>query len=359
SAYLHPEVSPLSPPTDLSPPLLRASPAPLVPEITKEAPLATNPVSLSPAVTAPALWVSKLKASTHNLKKLASPTFAADGTPVVRAPESVIFKSSNLWKDYIVAQFHGTPPSPTKIFSDLNPIWGKHGRIKVKQQSHDVCFILIPFSPWSPNMNLSPMKLEYAPVWVLFRNVPPELWSLEGFSTFATGVGFPVQSEFPNLKPYTNGVVKLKVIIKLEAKRQPSVKVVDKMGNSAIIYAEYLKLPPKCSLCSEFGHLNLRCPQLIAKKPSPSPKGNEALSVASVASRNERLMVSPAASQGSKSGKPSTANRSPIRRSSSLPSGSKLSGAKTAGEWIRVAHRSNPPLQFRRDPYLECPKTPS
>ena len=144
SAYLHPEVSPLSPPTDLSPPLLRASPAPLVPEITKEAPLATNPVSLSPAVTAPALWVSKLKASTHNLKKLASPTFAADGTPVVRAPESVIFKSSNLWKHYIVAQFHGTPPSPTKIFSDLNPIWGKHGRIKVKQQSHDVCFILIP-----------------------------------------------------------------------------------------------------------------------------------------------------------------------------------------------------------------------
>ncbi|CAG7886740.1 unnamed protein product, partial [Brassica rapa] len=83
--------------------------------------------SISPSS---ALWVSKLKSSAHNLKKLGSPSFAQDGTPIVQAPDSVVFHSSNLWKGYLVAQFHGDPPSPAKIFTDLNPIWGKNGRIK-------------------------------------------------------------------------------------------------------------------------------------------------------------------------------------------------------------------------------------
>ncbi|RID49353.1 hypothetical protein BRARA_H00158 [Brassica rapa] len=283
SMFLHPEVPPLHPllpllpsPQITSPPLL----VPLAPPASSSKPsTATAGPSSSPSS---ASWVSKLKSSAHNLKKMASPTFAEDGTPVVMAPESVILKSSDIWKGYLVAQFHGTPPSPAKIFADLNPIWGKQGRIRVRYHSKNVCLIFIPceiirkwvldvgfwhsgkcaFSvfEWSPKINLAPMRLEYAPVWVLFRGIPQELWSLECFSTFATGVGFPVQSEFPKLPPYSNGVVKLKVIIKLAGKRASTVKVVDKLGNSVFISAEYLKVPHKCGICSEFGHSELRCP---------------------------------------------------------------------------------------------------
>ncbi|CAG7886157.1 unnamed protein product, partial [Brassica rapa] len=110
--FLHPEAPPCledGPPQQISPSIQVMAP------------------TSSPS---PALWVSKLKSSSHNLKKMASPTFSADGTPIVKAPDSVVFRPSQTWKGYLVAQFHGTPPSTAKIFSDLNPIWGKQGRIK-------------------------------------------------------------------------------------------------------------------------------------------------------------------------------------------------------------------------------------
>ncbi|CAA7028588.1 unnamed protein product [Microthlaspi erraticum] len=56
------------------------------------------------------------------------------------------------------------------------------------------------------------MKLVHAPIWVVFRRVPPELWSEVGFNTMASAVGIPVHSESPTLKPYTNGIVKLKLL---------------------------------------------------------------------------------------------------------------------------------------------------
>ena len=115
-------------------------------------------------------------------------------------------------------------------------------------------------SEWSPTLNLAPMKLEYALVWVLFLNVPVELWSIEGFSTISTGVGFLVQSEYPKLKPYSSGIVKLKVIVNLEGKKACSVKVVDKLKTAVTVSAEYLNLPHKCQICSNFGHFEKRCP---------------------------------------------------------------------------------------------------
>ncbi|CAH8361826.1 unnamed protein product [Eruca vesicaria subsp. sativa] len=88
-----------------------------------------------------------------------------------------------------------------------------------------------------------------------------EVWSLKGFSTIATGISFPVQSEFPKLKQYSNGVVKLKVVLKLAAKNVSIFKVIDKVGTSVFINAEYLNLPHKCGTFSEFGHSELRCPK--------------------------------------------------------------------------------------------------
>lgn len=306
---------------------------------------------------------------------MASPTFAADGTPVVQAPESVVLRLAQTWKGYLVAQFHGNPPSLTKVFNDLNPIWGKQGRIKIKHHSKGVYMIFIPcevtrqwvldvafwhsgncsftVTEWSPNFVYTKMKLEFAPVWVLFRNIPPELWSLEGFSSFATGVGFPVQSEYPKLKPYSNGIIKLKVVIKLEGKKPKVVKVVDKLGNSVNIYAEYMKLPPKCGICSEFGHFDLRCPvaslrpvpqETVDKPPSQeldlgtSPAVSKSNSKANPPSSPRASL--PALESNSKAG----ASGGALRRSVSLPGspvGSSKSFSKNGSSgWVRVGSKS-------------------
>lgn len=244
-----------------------------------------------PPASTPA-WISKLKSAHRNLSRVSTPTISDDGIPTVQAPDSITLTSTNRWNNYIVAVFHGDPPSPAKVFADLNPIWGTQGRISVKHHSKRVYLIYIPceiirnwvievgywqsgncsFTPalWSPTANLVPQKLVSAPVWFLIRHIPQDLWSTEGFSTIASGLGNPVQSEYPTIKPFSNGITKLRVEVVLATAKSTSVRVKDKLGNSVVVSAEILKLPPHCNLCREFGHLPLRCPFPGAKSKAPA-----------------------------------------------------------------------------------------
>ncbi|KAJ4899963.1 hypothetical protein Rs2_13914 [Raphanus sativus] len=108
------------------------------------------------------------------------------GIPTIKAPDSITLTSSTVWKDHLVAYFHGLPPSPAKVFADLNPIWGKNGNIMVRHYTKQSCLIYIPcpiirqwildvafwhsgncsFSVmlWHPSLKLSEMKLVHAPV---------------------------------------------------------------------------------------------------------------------------------------------------------------------------------------------------
>lgn len=163
---------------------------------------------------------------------------------------------------------------------------------------------------WHPSINLSEMKLVHAPVWVLFKKVPLELWSLLGFSTMASAVGFPVHSEHSELKPYTNGVVKLRVVIELDKPHPSSVRVTDKLGNSVHLPVEFLKIPPKCGGCGEFGHLRLRCPQPLCKQTSPSTDFPAYMGV--MASPPSAAKESSSQSSPSTSHSPSSVVRSPM-----------------------------------------------
>lgn len=265
---------------------------PPAPQVTDLAPVATS--SAVPNQEKPASWTSNFKPHLRNLTKIGSPTISSDGIPQIQAPDSIVLKSAQTWKNHIVAYFHGNPPSPAKIFSDLNPIWGLKGSISIKKHSPGVFLILIPnvetrnwvldvgfwhsgncsitVTPWEANRNFQKMKLLHAPVWVLFRRVPRELWSEVGFSTIASAVGIPVHTEFPNIKPYSNGVVKLRVVVELAKKRANSVRITDKLGNSVLVLAEILKLPPRCGICREFGHLALRCPTPVTPRAPAQSK---------------------------------------------------------------------------------------
>lgn len=127
-------------------------------------------------------------------QKVGSLTKLEDGIPSVLAPGSFLLQSTEVWKDHLVAHFHGSPPSPARIFSDLNHIWGNNGRIAIRKYSAHSCLIFIPsvatrkwmlgvgfwnsgncvftVTKWSASTGLAPMKLDYAPFWVVLRNVP-------------------------------------------------------------------------------------------------------------------------------------------------------------------------------------------
>lgn len=104
------------------------TPESLVSAVVVDSPVLVNPSpSLAPPEVRPAptqLWASRFSSSICNLKKVSPLSFMDDGIPSVIAPHSVMLMSEDVWKDHLVAQFHGSPPSVAKMFSDLNPIWG-------------------------------------------------------------------------------------------------------------------------------------------------------------------------------------------------------------------------------------------
>ncbi|KFK36049.1 hypothetical protein AALP_AA4G071200 [Arabis alpina] len=138
--------------------------------------------------------------------------------------------------------------------------------------------------------------------------------------TIASGVGIPVHSEFAKLPPYSTGEVKLKVVVELERHHSGSVIVKDSVGNSVLVSAEYLKLPPHCGTCKDFGHLDLRCPSRVECGPAAR---------LAPASRELVVEVSP------------DSHASAHVRSTTLPSLAEVEDmTSSSGAWLPVVKRS-------------------
>ncbi|KFK36906.1 hypothetical protein AALP_AA4G188300 [Arabis alpina] len=318
--------------------------------------LPTNLVSeeIIPVVFGAALpWASRFKSSLRNLKRETTPTFLDDGTPIVSAPI--------LWKGHLLAHWLGKPPPILKVINDLNPIWGTHGRISVRHLSPTTSLIFIPsettrawvldvgfwqegncafsVSEWSEEAMLAPLKPVSIPIWIILKNVPPQLYSLKGLGVIASGVGEPLHTEKSRLPPMNLGNVKLKVEILLAKKVPSSVVVRDKFGNTLRIEVEYPRLPPTCENCGEFGHQILRCPIVIqptAPSELPPSATHNALTVPEIVQLEaEASKVHTSASSSSSPKKKSRAKSLPSRKEVLAAS------ASTSSEWTLVVNRPN------------------
>lgn len=240
-----------------------------------------------PSEKAPS-YAQRFKNSLRNLRKIASPSAVVDGFPVVIAPASVVLQASKSWKDHIIAHFHSRCPVPSRIYSDLNPVWGKHGNISIHALSQTACLILIPSEatrkwvlevgywlvdncamttvPLSADASLELQDLTTAPTWAVLKSVPPQLYSLDGISVIASGIGEPLHTENSKLEPFHFGDTKVKVEIKLEFLPPLAVIVRDTQGYSVRVNVEYPRLPPKCCNCGKFGHSLKYCLNPIQRR---------------------------------------------------------------------------------------------
>lgn len=244
-----------------------------------------------PAAHVPS-YAARFKSSLRNLRKISDPSFLEDGTPVMQAPESVLLKTLELWKDHVVCHFHGRRPHANKIIADLNPVWGKFGNITVRTVPSvqtrewvlqvgywqaDRCAFSV--YPWSADGNLAAQELLFALTWVVLKDVPPQLYSLDGISVVASGVGEPLHTEKSRLDQYHFGDTKVKVEIDLSTTPPEVVEVRDTQGNSVRINIEYPSLPPKCINSGKFGHLLNRCHKPLMKITQTQKKIEQVVSV--------------------------------------------------------------------------------
>lgn len=267
-----------------------------------------------PAIGAPS-YADRFKASLKNLRKISSPSIVEDGIPVVQAPQSVLLQTAEMWKGHIVAHFHGLLPPPAKIYADLNLAWGKFGNITIRTVSESSCLILIPnlatrewvlqvgywqagnvaFSvyPWSPDGSLVIPELETAPTWAVLKNVPPQMYSLDGLSVITSAIGEPRHTEKSRLDPYHFGDTKVKVEICLDSSPPTTIIVCDLEGNSARVSVTYQRLPPKCCNCGRFGHLLNRCPTPLRRKTFGKDSGVKPFEAGGVAVKDTKVSLAP------------------------------------------------------------------
>ncbi|KAL0282467.1 UNVERIFIED_CONTAM: hypothetical protein Sradi_7260700 [Sesamum radiatum] len=106
---------------------------------------------------------------------------------------------------------------------------------------------------------------EKSPVWIKLRHLPVELWTTEGLSTVASGIGRPL---YPDA--ITRACTRLdfaRVCVMLNVSSNLPKHVVIMMpnelgGESACkVDVEYEWLPPKCKQCVSLGHSTATCPE--------------------------------------------------------------------------------------------------
>ncbi|AED93887.1 Zinc knuckle (CCHC-type) family protein [Arabidopsis thaliana] len=167
-------------------------------------------------------------------------TFLEDGTPMVVAPASVLLKTAEM------------------------SLWEHYGSSVLEDGGVD----FHSFSKYSPmgESPLEPQELQTAQTWAILKNVPPQLYSLEGISVIASGIGEPLHTEKSRLGPVNIGRTKVKVVTNLGTPLPDSIVVRDVQGNTARVAVTYPRPPPKCLNCGRYGHLLSRCSKPLMKK---------------------------------------------------------------------------------------------
>lgn len=243
----------------------------------------TNTVAGSPSgAVSPPRKYSTVARDSSCLEEIGSPTQHISGVPFVFIPDENIQAAKAEFKDFIFAQFHGPPPAMGRVIGVVNAIWAKTGprifvhrigegtyllkatvdRVRDNILSRNMWNIVghpMFVAPWSPDFNPDTPPLSSAVVTVELRGVPYLLFNKESLGRIATAIGKPVALA-PETERKENFEV-ARILIRVNLLKELPTRVVSGFSNGREIEIDvsYPWLPPKCSVCANFGHLANRC----------------------------------------------------------------------------------------------------
>lgn len=131
-------------------------------------------------------------------------------------------------------------------------------------------------SKWTPVIEDAQPEIKTMPMWVTLLNVPQTMFSWEGISFLSSAVGEPKR-----LHPDTElckSFEEAKVFVEVDlSKNLPkSFRFKSDKGVNATVEYKYPWLPPRCSSCSKWGHLEDVCLTKDSKKESSKELSAEA-----------------------------------------------------------------------------------
>ncbi|KAL2230734.1 UNVERIFIED_CONTAM: hypothetical protein Sindi_1667800 [Sesamum indicum] len=133
----------------------------------------------------------------------------------------------------------------------------------------------IVLQKWESGMAMRKLKHTQVPVWIRLRHLPVELWTVEGLSTVASGIGRPLypdaitrpctRLDFPRVCVMLDVSSKLPKHIIIMMPKEEGGEI------TCTIDVEYEWLPPKCTSCMTLGHTTKVCAFTKPSNPAKPP----------------------------------------------------------------------------------------
>ncbi|KAL2228611.1 UNVERIFIED_CONTAM: hypothetical protein Sindi_1840800 [Sesamum indicum] len=116
----------------------------------------------------------------------------------------------------------------------------------------------IVLQKWEPGLVMRKLKHTQVPVWIKLRHLPVELWTEEGLSTVASGIGKPLYPDAITRACTRLDFARVYVMLDVSSNLPKHIIIMtpDEEGGETPckIDVEYEWIPPKCTSCLTLGH---------------------------------------------------------------------------------------------------------
>ncbi|KAL2235698.1 UNVERIFIED_CONTAM: hypothetical protein Sindi_1302000 [Sesamum indicum] len=248
------------------------------------------PLHTCPNLTAEDKITHAFNNSTRKTLSYVAPTIQ-NGEVVVRPTLDTIRNGSTRWKTTSVGYFLGKRPYYHHVKEFALSVWP--GLREVTATIHGFFFFQfktvahmeeiieggpwlfqeqpIVLQKWVPGMVMRKLKHTQVPVWIKLRHLPVELWTKEGLSIVAIGIGKPLYPDAITRACTRLDFARVCVMLDVHSKLQKHIIIMapDEEGGETPckVDVEYEWLPPKCTCCMMLGHAAKECAINKASKP--------------------------------------------------------------------------------------------
>ncbi|KAL0420810.1 UNVERIFIED_CONTAM: hypothetical protein Slati_3103900 [Sesamum latifolium] len=221
------------------------------------------------------------------------PPALQNGEVIVRSFMDIIREGSRRWVNTAVGYFLGKKPYFHHLHDYVHSVWPMVQSVtattsgfyffqfKTEAAMEEVIeggpWLFqgqpIVLQRWEPSMALRKLKHTQVPVWIKLRHLPVELWTVDGLSTIASGIGKPLYPDAVIMActrlDFARVCIMLDVTSKLPKHLVVMVPKEDGTESPCKIDVEYEWLPLKCTTCHSLGHPSRACP--TTKQPTKTP----------------------------------------------------------------------------------------
>ncbi|KAL2252986.1 UNVERIFIED_CONTAM: hypothetical protein Sindi_0093300 [Sesamum indicum] len=224
--------------------------------------------------------------STRKTLKFIAPT-QQNGKVIVRPTLDTIRNGSKRWKSTAVGYFLGKRPYFHHLKEYAVSVWPGLREFKSVADMEDIIeggpWLFqgqpIVLQKWEPGMVLRKLKHTQVPVWIKLRHLPVELWTEEGLSIVASGVGKPLYPDAITRACTRLDFARVCVMLDVNSKMPKHIIIMtpDEEGGEVPckIDVQYEWLPPRCTNCMTLGHSVKECTVNKPKSIKPPVNGSK------------------------------------------------------------------------------------